>query len=236
MRTRVSEATRALDNVFWHTLAGKHSKFSVGSGDTRRYARGFFPLVGFADPESPDFDALAPHCQPGERFYCDGWAGPAPAGWRVEFDSRMRTMVWHGTSPAGDEAFEPTPLGPRHLSQVLALAGLTRSVPFGPRTFELGDYVGHFDENGTLLAMAGERLHADAHREISAVCTHPDHRGKGLARRLMTTLIRRQLRRNESPFLRVMVDNPTAHRLYEWMGFRNHRESTVRIVSYRTTA
>jgi predicted GNAT family acetyltransferase len=79
--------------------------------------------------------------------------------------------------------------------------------------------------------MAGERMAAETLREISGVCTHPDYRGRGLARRLMLKLVRRELRRGEIPFLHVMRDNHSARRLYEEMGFRVYRESVVRVVS-----
>ena len=68
-------------------------------------------------------------------------------------------------------------------------------------------------------------------REISGVCTHPDFQGRGFARRLMSKLIRRQMQRQETPFLHVMRANRTAHGLYERMGFRDYRESVVRVVS-----
>jgi hypothetical protein len=40
------------------------------------------PIVGFPDPQQPDFAALLPLYEPGERFYCDAWSGPAPSGMR----------------------------------------------------------------------------------------------------------------------------------------------------------
>ena len=112
----------------------------------------------------------------------------------------------------------------------LELAGLTRPGPFGPRTIELGEYFGCFDGE-RLVAMAGERMQAGGLREISGVCTHPDFQGRGLARRLVAKLIRRQMERNETPFLHVMRSNDGAHRLYQRMGFRDHLESVVRVVS-----
>lgn len=78
--------------------------------------------------------------------------------------------------------------------------------------------------------MAGERMAAPGLREISGVCTHPDHQGRGLARRLMLMLIRRQLLRGETPFLHVMRVNQAAHGLYLRMGFRDVCESPVRVV------
>jgi GNAT superfamily N-acetyltransferase len=224
------EALRLLDNITWHTLAGPHAAFASGAGQARRYAQGFSPIVGFADPKRPDFEALAPHCEPGEHFYCDGWSGAAPAGWRIEVESTMFKMVWDLPMPAEDEAPEAVRLGPQHAQQALELATLTKPGPFGPRTIELGDYFGCF-EGGRLMAMAGERMHAGKLREISGVCTHPDFQGRGLARRLMLKLVRLQMQRGEAPFLHVMRDNTGAKRLYQKMGFRDWRESVVRVVA-----
>jgi len=138
--------------------------------------------------------------------------------------------VWDAAMPSADETPDAVMLGPRHVPQTLELTALTHPGPFGPRTIELGDYFGCFDGE-TLVAMAGERMHAGTLREISGVCTHPDFQGRGLARRLMTALIRRQLQRGETPFLHVMRDNSGAHRLYERMGFRDYCETVVRVVS-----
>jgi GNAT superfamily N-acetyltransferase len=219
-----------LDNIFWHTLTGPHAKYASGTGDARRYARGFSPLIGFADRAKPNFAALAPFCEPGEQFYCDGWAGGVPAGWRIDAEVMLCRMLWDGVTPASDEAPEAVPLRPEHAQQALDLTTLTRPGPFGPRTIELGEYFGVFDGE-RLVAMAGERMHAAGLREISGVCTHPDYQGRGLARRLVAKLVRRQLQRNETPFLHVMRDNAAARGLYERMGFRNYRESLARIVS-----
>ena len=219
-----------LDNIAWHTLVGPHAKYAAGTEDARRYASGFSPIVGFADTERPNLDALARVCAPGEHLYCADWSGPAPGGWNIDADSTLFQMVWEGAMPATDECPEAVRLGPEHASQALALADLTRPGPFGPRTIELGEYFGCF-EGSRLVAMAGERMHAGTLREISGVCAHPEFQGRGLARRLMVKLIRRQMQRNETPFLHVMRDNGNAHRLYERMGFRIYRESVIRVIS-----
>lgn len=220
-----------LDNIFWNCLDGPHRALSTGTDDARRYAPGFSPIVGFADPEQPDFAALRPFCAPGERFYCDVWSGPAPNGWRIELEAKMFRLVWDGRAgPAEDPAPEALPLGSDHVDQAMALATLTRPGPFGPRTIELGEYFGLFDGD-RLVAMAGERTTAGGYREISGVCTHPDDQGRGYAGRLMRKLIRRQLARGETPFLHVMSANQPAHDLYLRMGFRDFRETVVRIVA-----
>lgn len=217
-----------LDNIVWHALNGAQAALAQGTDSARRYAAGVTALIGFAEPQRPDFAALAPFCAAGERFYCIGWDGKAPPGWHVEVESTIVKMYWDTALPDDTAAFRPLPLGASHLAAAQALAERTHPGPFGPRTFELGEYVGCV-EDGRLLAMAGERLHAATLREISAVCTHPDHQGRGLARALMHHLLRRQLQRGEQPFLHVLHDNP-ARRLYRQMGFREYSAPRVRIV------
>jgi ribosomal protein S18 acetylase RimI-like enzyme len=219
-----------LDNIFWQALSGTHARFASGTATARRYARGFSPIVGFRDPEHPDFGALAAFCDPGEQFYCDGWCGPAVDGWRIDAEATMFRMVWTGAAPPHDPADVAVALDTAHASRAMALAVLTKPGPFGPRTIELGDYFGHV-EDGQLVAMAGERTAAPGLREISGVCTRPGYQGRGLARRLMLKLVRRQLARGETPFLHVMSANARAHQLYLDMGFRDERETVVRVLT-----
>jgi GNAT superfamily N-acetyltransferase len=226
-----ADSPRLLDNVAWHALAGPQAEFALGTTEARRYSRGFSAIVGFADLERPAFAALRPFCDPGDQFHCVGWSGAAPPGWRIEFESAICKMIWDAAVPAADAAFAPVRLGTQHIAQMLALVGLTRPGPFGPRTIELGEYVGCF-EGERLVAMAGERMCAGAFREVSGVCTHPAYQGRGLARRLIETLIRREMDRGETPFLHVLRSNVNAVGMYERMGFRHYREATVRVVSF----
>lgn len=220
-----------LDNVFWACLSGPHRHLSVGTATARRYAPGFSPIVGFPDPHRPDFAALRPFCAPGEQFYCDIWSGPAPDGWRIDVDATMLRLVWAGgPGPTHDPMPDAIRLGPEHVAQAMALAQLTRPGPFGPRTIELGEYFGCF-EDGRLVAMAGERMAAAGYREISGVCTHPDHQGRGLARRLTDKLVQRQLARGETPFLHAMSANRRAHDMYRRSGFTDYCETVVRIIT-----
>ncbi len=221
-----------LDNIMWSALSGPHARFAAGNSAVRRYAAGFSPIVGFADPSAPDFAALLPFCSPGESFYTDVESQPAPGDWTIQAESTMFRMVWRAVVPPDDAAPDAVPLGAEHAQQALDLASLTRPGPFGLRTIELGEYFGYF-EGGRLIAMAGERMQAGALREISGVCTHPDHQGRGLARRLMLKLVRRGWLRGEIPFLHVMRDNIGARALYERMGFSNYQETIVRVIALR---
>src|SRR6185436_2340391 len=216
-----------LSNIVWRTLSGSHAHLAAGTGSIRRYAKGYTPLIGFADTSSPPLAALAPFCDIGERFYCAEWRGPAPRGWSIEVDSTMCAMVWNSAPPPEDPAFDAVPLGPEHVPQMMALAAITKPGPFAERTAELGDFHG-IVEDGELIAMAGERMHAGKLREVSGICTAPAHQGRGFGRRLTQLVIRRQLARGETPFLHVMSANTRARELYERLGFRIDREVTVR--------
>jgi ribosomal protein S18 acetylase RimI-like enzyme len=219
-----------LDNIMWNCMAGPHAHFTVGSGDVRRYAPGFSPIVGCRDPDRPDFAALAAHCAPGESFYLDIWSGAAPAGWRIDREAHMFKMIWEAPAPEAEAAPDAIRLEPGHAPQALELATLTNPGPFGIRTPELGEYFGYFDA-GRLVAMAGERLCVGHLHEISGICTHPDFQGRGLAKKLTLKLIHRQLRRGKTPFLHVMSHNTAARALYTKMGFRDYRETVVRVVT-----
>ena len=181
-----------LDNVIWRSLVGDQARFAAGRGNARRYARGFSPIIAFQDDAAPDFEALAPFCETGEEFYCAGWSGPPPAGWRIDAETVMHRMLWDAAMPQSDAAPLAVPLAAPHAAQALALAQLTHPGPFGQRTLELGEYFGVFDGEH-LIAMAGERMSALPFREISGVCTHPDCQGRGLARALTAKLVRRQM-------------------------------------------
>lgn len=217
------------DNIFWQALSGTQAHLACGTETIRRVLPGYSAMIAMADPQCPDWAAIRPFCAAGERLYCSGWRGEVPAGWELTADAHMCLMRWDGAAPGPDEALAAVPLGAAHLPQVLDLVAATKPGPFGPRTIEMGDYFGVF-EDGHLLAMAGERLHAGRLREVSGVCTDPAFQGRGLARRLMNLVIRRQLQRGQTPFLHVASSNARARGLYESMGFRVAREVALRVM------
>ena len=66
--------------------------------------------------------------------------------------------------------------------------------------------------------MAGERMKPGPFTEISAVCTDPAHRGRGLAAGLMTEIARDIVARGETPFLHVVAGNAGAIAVYHRLG------------------
>jgi ribosomal protein S18 acetylase RimI-like enzyme len=142
----------------------------------------------------------------------------------------MVAMTWEtpGTLPPAGVACQI--LGPEHQEAMLALVALTSPGPFGPLNPSMGEFLGQFAPDGQLLAMAGERTRAGPWHEVSGVCTHPDHQGKGLGRILTHEVVRRMLLRGESPYLHVRADNGVARTMYRKLGFREVLETPIRVI------
>ncbi len=196
----------------------------------KRYVRGFPEMIGYDDPSNPDFASFKPFCDPGERFYCAEWRGPEPDGWKIEVDTSMCAMLWKGTLPVPDISLPIIRLGMEHVPQMLEIAAVTRPGPFPQRPMEIGQWYGVF-EGDRVVAMAGERLFAAPLREVSGICTLPEHQGRGYAKRLTEHVIRSQLARGLTPFLHVASSNTRARTLYQRMGFEVEREIPMRVVS-----
>ncbi|MGW5849760.1 GNAT family N-acetyltransferase [Streptomyces sp. NPDC055254] len=217
-----------LDNPAWASLSGAHAVFAEhpgGAGAPRparaaRYAADVTPFAALSDPADPaawaDLHALV---GPGGAASLNGELTP-PDGW--ETVQRMRGVQLVDTSLRAEPAPEAVRLGPGDVPEILALIALTRPGPFLARTVELGTYLG-IRRRGALIAMAGERLHPPGWTEISAVCTHPGHRGKGLATRLVRAVAADIRERGEVPFLHTAESNTDAIRLYEAIGFTLRR-------------
>jgi len=137
-------------------------------------------------------------------------------------------MVWNGSAPPPAKHIVEA-LDISHVDEMLALIELTKPGPFLRRTPELGTYLG-IREAGQLVAMAGERIRPSGHTEISAVCTHPEYRGRGYASSLVSALMQKITKRDEIPFLHVRTENVGAIRVYEKLGFKTGRIINIAIV------
>jgi ribosomal protein S18 acetylase RimI-like enzyme len=217
-----------LDNPAYSSLCGAHAPLAQARGRVRRYLPDVAPFLAMPTPPSPqDWEDAAGLVEPGG--YVAGRYGSAqpPDSWRTVQEFDLVQMVEERV--AGADYAEATVLGPDDVPEMLALVAETEPGPFLTRTIELGDYLG-IRRDGALVAMAGERFRPDGWTEISAVCTKPDHRGQGLASRLVGALIAGIHRRSERAFLHVMSTNVGAIGLYEALGFRVRQHATLTIV------
>jgi len=216
-----------LDNPAWAALTGRHGRLAIGDGPVRRYPADVSP---FSAIESPDaLPVLAERM--GEGDVAVLWAPDeleAPEGVELVMRFDCLQMVAFDFRPA-EAADDADVLGLAYAQEMQDLAVLTKPGPFGPRTPEMGHYIG-VRVDGRLVAMAGERMKPSGFTEISAVCVHPDHLGRGHARRLMSIVGRRIVADGRVPFLNVLPDNHGAIRLYESLGFEPRHMMKVHLL------
>jgi ribosomal protein S18 acetylase RimI-like enzyme len=211
-----------LDNPIWTSLNTVHARFAQGAGPARRFLPAVSPLAGVTEPAPEAFDALAALAAPGDyvALFLEERVAPGPK-WTVARDVGLMQMVHSGsTLPA--PSHDLLELGEKDAPEMLALARLTRPGPFDERTRELGTFLG-VRVDGKLAAMTGERLKVPGFTEMSAVCVHPDHLGRGYARSLMCAIAAGIRARGETPFLHVLPENARAIGLYESLGFTRRR-------------
>jgi len=207
-----------LDNPFWSSLQTRHRTIAQRVGDVARFPADYAPFLGVAHAGVDVRDAVETLVAPGESVYLLGVAPHlVPDGWRLETFPDLAQMIC--TTPlAVVDGPDIVPLEARHHADVTALTDLVYPHYFRARTMDLGRYFGIYRE-GRLAAMIGERLGTDEKTELSAICTHPDHTGRGYARRLTAWLTNDTLAQGRTPFLHVSHANTRAKTLYEAMGF-----------------
>jgi ribosomal protein S18 acetylase RimI-like enzyme len=202
----------------WSALTTAHRNFALTSGGVARYPAEVAPFLA-TDRDRASDEALAELVAPDETVFLIGPAPEVPDGWRLESLGEIVPMVFDGPLPAAPAA-AITPLDDR--AAVNELAALVYPHYFRPRTIELGRYFGVVEAR-RLVAMIGERMAMPGLREISAVCTHPEAIGRGLARALLVYLTADLVARGTQPFLHVSPANERARRLYEQNGYRTRR-------------
>lgn len=218
-----------LDNPAWHALSGPQASLGLGDDAARRFRPDIDPIAAFPD-EAPtaSWQALTGLMDSDGPLLLLRTPIEVPDDWSVRFQMGVPQMI--ATRPLP----HPTGLSFRQLTpeddeEMLALALATQPGPFALRTRELGEYIG-VHEGGRLVAMAGQRMHLPGYREISAVCTAPEFRGRGLAAALTAEIGARIQEAGETPFLHVREDNAGAIRVYERMGFETRRVLTATMV------
>jgi ribosomal protein S18 acetylase RimI-like enzyme len=214
-----------LDNSVHSALTGPHTHFARRRGNALRYPSDVSPFMALPDsPDDADWADIAALAGPGRGVLLTGLTVEPPDGWEIVTRGAVLQLVDDGIAAAPDE--EAVPLTQADVPEMLALAERTKPGPFLPRTIEMGTYLG-IRHDGRLVAMAGERLRPPGWTEVSGVCTDADWRGQGLGTRLVLAVAAGIRKRGETPFLHVVASNTNAVRLYESLGFRLHRASTL---------
>lgn len=222
-----------LDNPILNALLTEHGSLAFGEGLARRYPAAIGPLAGAPDQSQASFDALRILAGPKGLLGLFLHAQPAlPKGWSLFRGGILTQMIcreprfeWVSTI-SGDLTLRR--LGSADVQAMVELATLTEPGPFRERTHELGSFYGVF-ERDRLLAMAGQRMRVPGFVEVSAVCTHPDARGRGFGAVVMREVMREIVAEHRTSFLHAFADNP-AVRLYERLGFAQRRTFHLAVI------
>jgi len=222
-----------LDNMIWNAIISGNSDIAIVDGDVGLYQPDIAPFAGLKELNGKNLDTLSALVPVGNRVaiaYSDTLSMDADK-WTTLQHMDVTQMVYEEpvagfTTPASSLV---VPLGDEHIPAMLELTALTKPGPFLPRTILFGNYFGIL-VNGKLAAMAGQRMHPVPYMEVSAVCTHPDHRGHGYAKALMLHIMKLILDNSFIPFLHVLTSNTGAIQLYESIGFRIRRQLFIDVV------
>ncbi|GLY02901.1 MULTISPECIES: GNAT family N-acetyltransferase [Actinoplanes] len=218
-----------LNNPVWAALSGPQACFADAAGDAARYRPEIAPFAALRDPADPaawrDLAGLT------ATALLTGPALTPRSGWETVATGHGVQMV--GQSMTGVDDPEAVPLTEADVPEMLELVARAKPGPFRKRTVDMGRYLGIRNEHGRLIAMAGERFRLPGWTEVSAVCTDPAFRGRGLGARLTMAVAAGILARGELPFLHAVHDNADAIRLYERLGFEHAGE--VVFTSFRHT-
>jgi ribosomal protein S18 acetylase RimI-like enzyme len=223
-----------LDFPIWTALTTRQQALAQVCGGARRYPPDIAPFAALADETAQSWDALHALLAPGEPavLFTPGPVSP-PAQFDVVMAATGEQMI--GTPAQTDIETAPlVALGADDVPAMMELVELTRPGPFAPRTSELGDFLG-IRIGGRLAAMTGERMAPADYTEMTAVCVHPDFRGRGFAQVLLAAVSRRILARGEIPFLHVFSDNASAIALYKRQGMTIRRQLHVTVLGRQGT-
>lgn len=222
-----------LDNPAWHSLTGPHAHLAEGEGRARRYRPDVSPFHGVEDHDDPQaWRDLAELVGVGGEALLTGTRGEAPDGWELAMSiPGVQLVETDRVRPVADE--EAVRLGEADVEDMIALVRATKPGPFETSTHLMGTYLG-IRREGRLVAMAGQRMAPPGWVEISAVCTAPDHRGQGLAGRLVLAVTDEIHRRGDRALLHAAASNTGAIEVYRRLGFELRRRTTFEV--YRAPA
>lgn len=212
-----------LDRPIWAALTSDHAALANGDAGAKRYPIEISPLAAPRDFGPEALAALSSLIPAGDNIsLLEPDASQPPAG----VTETLRGVCVQMLAPrvtAGGKSVAITPLGDADAEDMLALATLTRPGPFKLHTHKLGRFIGVRDK-GQLIAMAGERTRSGAFIEVSAVCTHPEYRGRGLGAALIRAVCDRILSERKTPYLHSYANNEVAIALYRSLGFEVRTE------------
>ena len=219
-------------NPVWHALETRHRHLAISGGNARRYPADVAPFVAVAEPTIDALKAVHSMLVPGEQVWIADANFPEwpELVWETSLECLQMVLPADIVPPAGTNGV--LTLSCEDAPAMVALTDLAFPGFFRMKTCEMGSYYG-VRESGELVSMSGERIMLYEYPEVSGVCTHPDHRGKGYAASLMWQVIRDHRRDGLVSWLHVSAGNSHAIELYLRMGFVEARRQVWHRISRR---
>jgi len=219
-----------LDRPVWASLTTHHAALSEGNELARRFARDVNLFASSCEETPVAVAALAQLVKPEESIFILQVAEVVvpPAFVAVKAAKGVQMVATLTMTPETD-CGDMLVLTDEDAPEMLALATLTEPGPFLARTHTMGTFLG-IRIGGRLAAMAGERMRFPGYTEVSGVCTHPEFRGRGLARRLSAAVTASIQARGDQPFLHAWKTNHSAISLYEGLGFKLRTEVNAAVL------
>lgn len=216
-----------LDNPIWNALTTTHQSFSIGNNIIKSYRHDVLPFVGLREDQNElsttllqSFSASNPiNSKNPRQCYVKEVATSLPIIATVP----CIQMVCEQHVNYADNDADLKKLGLDDKDELFELVNLVQPGFMKANTYQIGDYYG-IRKDDRLVAVAGERMKMTGLTEVSAVCTHPDHTGKGYAQKLVQVVCREIFKQNRIPFLHVVETNVRAIKVYELLGFKKRRD------------
>ncbi len=221
-----------LDYPVWYALITRQQALAEGGARARRYPPAIGPFAATADTSAQSFAALGALMSGSEVavLFTPDPVTP-PAEFKILLAETGEQMI--GTpAESSIRGVDIVTLGAADVPAMMELTELTKPGPFTLRTHELGTFLG-IRIDGQLVAMAGERMKPADYTEITAVCVHPDHRGRGYAQVLLGAVASQIKARGEIPFLHVFSKNDSAIALYRRQGMEIRSRLYVTVLQRR---
>ena len=222
-------SSHPLDHPIWTALTTTQRALAEGDARARRYPIEVTPFADMPDLSAENFAALAALMSPTDiavLFTLE--AVKTPAEFKVTLADTGEQLI--GTPiEAPANGVDIVTLGIDDVPAMIELTTLTKPGPFYARTHELGTFLG-IRVDGQLVAMAGERMKPAQYTEMTAVCVHPSHRGRGYGQMLLGAVSRQIVARGEIPFLHVFTSNHSAIALYRRQGMEIRRRLHVTVL------
>jgi ribosomal protein S18 acetylase RimI-like enzyme len=210
----------------WHALHSKHRHLAILGDRACRYPRDVAPFAAVAAGDAASMAELRALLEPGEQVWLSGEGYAAAPDLVLEDTLTCLQLALPRTVDLPATSAAMATLGGENAPEMVALTDVAFPGFFRPRTCDMGAYYG-IRVDGVLVSMGGERLMLDGYPEISGICTHPRHRGRGFAESIIRHIVRLHRGAGLVSWMHVVESNERALALYRRMGFVAMRRVTL---------